>query len=220
MDSRLDYSLRCITNGAGVASIGGQTSTAVGWTEQSTSGLLNPTGANATDIFTSANHGLVAGDSVYFSALTGGTGLTVGTTYYVITVTTNTFQLSDTFDGSAVNFTTDVTASTLVSPLTTLTHTLYLTPDRYGESWRVERITVQNTSELKVPTASIYRGVLSPSSLVDVTQNGTNDVDDLLTPIVLSRGEAVIVQFTGVEAPPYNGSVVSTVFIGGTVIYN
>ena len=220
MDSRLDYSLRCITPGAGASAQTGQVSSAVGWTEQSTTGLLSATGANATEIFTSNAHGLVDGDAVYFSALTGGTGLTLGTTYYVITATTNTFQLSATFGGSAVNFTTDVTASTLYTPNTTVTHTLYLTPNRYGESWMVERVTVNNTSTLKVPTASIYRGVLSPSSLVDVTQNGTNDVDDLSTPIHLTRGETIIVQFTGSDPPPYAGAVTSTVFVGGTVSYN
>lgn len=219
MDSRLDISLSVDTPGAGVTVPTGQSSTAVGWTQQDVSGLLSSTGVNSTDIFTSTAHGLVDGDAVYFSALTGGSNLTLGATYYVITATANTFQLSTTFGGSAVNLGSDVSASTLVSPLTSITHTLYLTPNRYGERWEISRITVQNTSALKVPTASIYRGVLSPSSLVDVTQNGANDVDDLLTPISLSRGEAVIIQFTGVQAPPYNGLVTSTVFLGGTVYY-
>lgn len=220
MDSRLDYSLRCTTAGAGANPLVGQTSTAVGWTEQTYVGLLSATGSNATEIFTSNGHGMVAGDTLYFSALTGGTGLTLGQVYYVINPTTNTFQISATFGGAAVNFTTDVTESTIVGPETTVTHTLYMTPDRYGESWSVSRVTVNNTSETKVPTASIYRGVLSPSSLVDVTQNGTNDVDDLLTPIHLTRGEAVIIQFTGCQPPAYAGYMTSVVFIGGTVSYN
>lgn len=74
------------------------------------------TGANATDIFTLASHGLAVDDRIRFSSLTGGTGLTADAVdYFVISanLTTNTFQVSTTKGGSAVNFTTDVTAGTV-----------------------------------------------------------------------------------------------------------
>src|SRR5262245_12797780 len=68
------------------------------------------TGAQATDIFTANAHGLKNGQPIVLNSLTGGAGLTAGIIYWVITATTNTFQLSLTLGGSAVNFTTDLTA--------------------------------------------------------------------------------------------------------------
>jgi hypothetical protein len=61
------------------------------------------TSAAADDIIdTTGAHGLSAGDRVVFSALTGGTGLTINTTYYV----------STTSGGAAVDFSSDITAGT------------------------------------------------------------------------------------------------------------
>lgn len=71
------------------------------------------TGVAATDIFTSAAHGYSAGDRVKFSTLTGGAGITAGTTYYVKSPATNTFQVSATPGGAALNFTTDLTVGTV-----------------------------------------------------------------------------------------------------------
>jgi hypothetical protein len=74
----------------------------------------NITGANATDIITAANHGLNIGDKVVFPSLTGGAGLTAGTTvYFVVVRDANTFQVSATQGGAVVNFTTDITAGTV-----------------------------------------------------------------------------------------------------------
>jgi len=74
-------------------------------------------------VFTLNNHGLVAGDKVYLT--TGGalpSGLAQNTVYYVLSsgLTTNTFQLSTTLGGSAINTTGSQNG----------THTLYKTP--YG----------------------------------------------------------------------------------------
>jgi N4-gp56 family major capsid protein len=76
---------------------------------------LAPVGEADDETFTLNGHGLVAGDEVEFTALTGGTGLATNTTYHVIAagLTASTFRLSATAGGAAVNFTTDVTASTL-----------------------------------------------------------------------------------------------------------
>lgn len=74
--------------------------------------------ANVDDIIDTASaHGFAAGDLVVFSALTGGAGLTVGQAYYVIAanLAANTFQVSATPGGAAVNFTTDITAGTVRS---------------------------------------------------------------------------------------------------------
>lgn len=67
------------------------------------------TGTAATDRINKTAHGLLAGDRIYLTALTGGVGLGLNTNYYVINPTTNDFQISLTSGGVAVNFTTDAT---------------------------------------------------------------------------------------------------------------
>jgi hypothetical protein len=76
------------------------------------------TGVAATDVLTLAGHTLVNGDVGYFSALTGGTGLTATTQqYWVRDVSGSTFKVATTKGGTAVNFTTDVTAGGFVRNL-------------------------------------------------------------------------------------------------------
>ena len=61
----------------------------------------------ATDAITLANHGFAVGNTVVYSN-EGGTqniGLTSGTTYYVVAVTTDTIKLSATSGGSVINLT-------------------------------------------------------------------------------------------------------------------
>lgn len=72
------------------------------------------TGVAATNVITSAAHGLLAGDPVIFPTLSGGAGLTAGTTkYYARDITTNTFTVSATRGGAAVDFTTDIASGTV-----------------------------------------------------------------------------------------------------------
>lgn len=83
--------------------------------------LPTVTGTASTDVIASTAHGLSNGDSVVFTALTGGTGLSTNTGYFVVNKNTNDFQVSLKKGGTAVNFTTDVTAATAygLTPLTT-----------------------------------------------------------------------------------------------------
>jgi hypothetical protein len=72
------------------------------------------TGATAdagTDLVTKTAHGLVAGDRVYFTTLTAGTGLALNTNYYVIAtgLTANAFAVSLTAGGAAINITVNYT---------------------------------------------------------------------------------------------------------------
>jgi len=78
-------------------------------TDPSTTGS---TGTAATDLINKTAHGLLDGDRIYITALTGGTGLALNRNYYVVTATANTFQVSLTAGGAAVNFTTDATVLT------------------------------------------------------------------------------------------------------------
>lgn len=73
------------------------------------------TGTAATDLINLNAHGFVSGQAVTFATLTGGTGLTAGTTYYVMAtgLTTNAFKVSATSGGTAIDFSTDITAGTV-----------------------------------------------------------------------------------------------------------
>lgn len=68
-------------------------------------------GATSTHLITAAAHGLSNGQIVLLEVLTGLTGLTDSTFYYVVTSATDTFQLSATKGGSAILFTADGTAN-------------------------------------------------------------------------------------------------------------
>lgn len=66
------------------------------------------------DTVTLEEHGLMNGDKVTFPTLTGGAGLTAATVqYYVRDRTADTFKVSATPGGAAVNITTDYTAGSV-----------------------------------------------------------------------------------------------------------
>ena len=68
------------------------------------------TAVAATDIFTSTAHGFVLDTPISFRALTGGAPLVAGTTYFARDITANTFKVSLTAGGAAVNITSDLSA--------------------------------------------------------------------------------------------------------------
>jgi len=83
------------------------------------------TSAAADDIIdTAAAHGFVAGDAVKFTALTGGTGLVVDTTYYVVATSlgAQTFRVAATRGGTPLGFSADITAGNVVK----LTNNLWI----------------------------------------------------------------------------------------------
>lgn len=59
----------------------------------------------ATGVFTEASHGLNNGDWIVVTALGTVTGISLNTLYYVISATTNTFQISSVLGGSTVTLT-------------------------------------------------------------------------------------------------------------------
>jgi hypothetical protein len=74
------------------------------------------TGVAATNLLAKTAHGMSAGNGVAFTTVTGGTGLTALTQYYVLAsgLTADNFKLALTPGGTEIDFTTDVTAGTLV----------------------------------------------------------------------------------------------------------
>lgn len=71
-------------------------------------------------------------------------------------------------------------------------------PMRYGEEWRITRMTVQSTSSTLVPVAKVYRGSEAASNLVDGSYTGTQDTSE--TSIRLMSGEALVCVFEGGDA--------------------
>jgi hypothetical protein len=73
------------------------------------------TGAESTDIITATGHNFTANQGVRFTALTGGAGLSTATNYFVRDISGSTFKVSTTSGGAAFNFTTDISAGTIVA---------------------------------------------------------------------------------------------------------
>lgn len=72
------------------------------------------TGTEATNTINHAGHTFVNNDPVTFTALTGGAGFVVGTTYFVVgSVAGVSYQLSATSGGAAINFTTDISSGSI-----------------------------------------------------------------------------------------------------------
>ena len=96
----------------------GVSSTVVGGTA-----LPTVTATASSDKVNSTGHGLSNGDTVVFTALTGGAGLSTDTPYFVVNKTTNDFQVAATKGGSAIDITTDASAATAYKcPSLTTTH--------------------------------------------------------------------------------------------------
>jgi len=68
------------------------------------------TGVHATDTITATAHGYQNGDRVYFVSITGGSGLTAGTIYFVRDRATDSFKLAANDGGEVIDFTTDISA--------------------------------------------------------------------------------------------------------------
>ena len=67
------------------------------------------TGTAATNLVNKTGHGLLAGDRVYFTTLTGGSGISFNTTYFVLAsgLTANSFKIAFSAGGAEVDIATD-----------------------------------------------------------------------------------------------------------------
>lgn len=81
----------------------------------------------STDLITAAAHGLTAGDMVTFVNGAAPGGFSEGKIYYVITPLTNTFGLSLTAGGSAIDITSAAAAACVFNKITALTTVAGLT---------------------------------------------------------------------------------------------
>jgi hypothetical protein len=67
------------------------------------------------DVATSEGHGFSNGDRIVFRALSGGDPLEVGVVYFVSSATADTFKVSETSGGAAIDVTADATAAIVVN---------------------------------------------------------------------------------------------------------
>jgi hypothetical protein len=190
--------------------------------------VQGPNGLNP-GLFAIPNHGLANLAPVTISVISGTTAFQVGVTYFVdqtnfagVTPPSpfdkqNTFYLSATSGGPPIVPADANGAGIMFTTATNATHTIFMQPQRYGESWTVDRVTVQNTSQIKVPAVSVYRGVVSLSTLIDSSPNGIFNTDDLNSPLTLSAGEPIVIQWTGCDPPTPTSFVASTAYLGGEI---
>ena len=73
------------------------------------------TGDAATDVITATGHIYTANQTVIFSSITGGAGLSANTVYFVRDISGSTFKVSATSGGAAINFTTNITAGSVIA---------------------------------------------------------------------------------------------------------
>ena len=154
----------------------------------------------ATDTLTSNSHAFTDGDRVRVASTGGSTpgGLAAGTTFFVVGSTANTFQLSETFGGSAKDIVN--TGSGTI----TVTHSLYLEATGNG-AIQIDDISLVAND----------RVVLKDQT--DQTQNGiyiVSQAGSATTPAILTRaddfnasGEVVSGSFTFVQEGTNNANV-------------
>jgi hypothetical protein len=73
------------------------------------------TGEAATDVITATGHNFIANQGVMFPSLTGGSGLNTITVYFVRDISGSTFKVSATSGGPAINFTSNITAGSVIA---------------------------------------------------------------------------------------------------------
>lgn len=73
------------------------------------------TGDAETDVITATGHNFVDGQVIRFTGLAGGSGLSNANNYFVRDAATDTFKVSTTSGGAAVNFTTNITSGAAVA---------------------------------------------------------------------------------------------------------
>lgn len=138
--------------------------------------LPTVTATAASDLVNSTAHGLNNGDTVIFTALTGGAGLAVDTAYYVINKTANTFQVSLAKNGAAIDITTDASAATAYKGTALTTG---LVDDLLQSVYDNGGIMIQDTATLIVNSAQKRRLTAAYGNLYGKYQESSRNVGGL-----------------------------------------
>lgn len=136
------------------------------------------TADNTTNVFTKVSHGMSNGQAVLVNNVGGAlpSGLAVNTLYYVINATTNTFQLSTSVGGSAVDITTNGTG-------TQYTYTTFKLPNLCGS----------------VPIGSGQK--IKTFNFVDANVNTSTEVITVDSNLYLYTGQSVVLSNSGGTLP-------------------
>jgi hypothetical protein len=164
------------------------------------------TAVAATDVFTRASHGLKLGDSIMFSGLTGGAGISTTVPYYVVSVpTTGTFKVSVGPPGSTpLDVTTDLTAGTVAGVMAAVT----------GKKIRVKAFQIANqvataqAVKLRSGTTDLFAALALPLAIglpLDAADDGDGP-DDFL--VETAAGALLAVNLSAATA------------ITGTIVYS
>lgn len=133
------------------------------------------TGTASNDSVTFTSHGMSTGDKVNFLSLTGGAGLTAGTTYYVIFNGISSIKLAaslaDAQAGTAINFTTDITAAVLAMEHGLVANDQIILETLTGGAGLTDGLVVFVVS----PTATTFQvSLTSGGAAIDFTTDLTN----------------------------------------------
>ncbi len=128
-------------------------------------GTLNHpvTFTDSGDTVNRVDHRLVNGDFLYFETIVSTTGIFVDTRYFVISVTTDTFQVAATFAGSSLALTTDGSGTLSVPKPSDITFNNCKTMKCLG-AWGME---IENTDFLHIDNCHNTRGAGGGITLID-----------------------------------------------------
>jgi hypothetical protein len=152
--------------------------------------LANPCAAADDIIDTTTDHPFQVGDYIKFTALTGGSGLTVNTVYKVHAnnFAARTFQVADVTTGAVVGFTTNITAGTVCiaqrvvfEKLTTVSGVITLAGSSSGAGTSFAEIDFPEILDLAISTLSNCTGItkLSAPKATYVSLTGSSALTNL-----------------------------------------
>jgi hypothetical protein len=146
----------------------------------------------STNTVTFANHGFANGDQISFSFITNTTGIQINTPYYIINKTDNTFQLSLTSGGSAIDLLENGIGSTFKKcTFTASSNLVSMTSHGFLNGDRVRFKTINSTTGIVVntfyyvinsETDTFNLSLVLGGTAIDLTTDGTGTIDRNILP--------------------------------------
>lgn len=142
------------------------------------------TGVEATNVVTIPGLTAVDGMGVTLTSLTGGAGLSTGVKYYLVNSSGSDAQLATSQGGTAINFTTDITAGTLLVSIDEILVWSGEFRDIFSSALSISSGVVSDTgvSSSAVPSTISAPGMLTSLAYVSTLSTGPATVTSTLTP--------------------------------------